>query len=134
VMDTIINAPVTVKIEFVGQDDETPMVPTLPIGTPVDLVYVTEQGKSQTIQAKVGDNLRQTLINNNIEVYQGFGQIMGNCGGAGQCKLCAMDFLESEGWLERSDYEDKKLRKFPNARLSCLNSIQGPAKIQKTKQ
>jgi hypothetical protein len=45
-----------------------------------------------------------------------------------------MTFTESDGWLERSDYEDKKLRKSPNARLGCLNSIQGPVTLQKTQR
>ena len=84
----------------------------------------------------MGDNLRKILLDNGVEVYTGF-QNIGNCGGAGQCGLCAFDLLEgseSEGWLGRSDYEDKKLRRFPQARLTCLNSIQGPATIRKTKQ
>jgi ferredoxin len=61
-------------------------------------------------------------------------QKLGNCGGAGQCTFCAMDFVESQGWLERSDYEDKKLLKNPDARLACLNEIQGPATIRKAKR
>jgi hypothetical protein len=45
-----------------------------------------------------------------------------------------MTFTDGDGWLERSDYEDKKLAKFPAARLSCLNSIQGPATMVKTQR
>jgi hypothetical protein len=47
-----------------------------------------------------------------------------------QCGFCAAEFVESEGWPARSDYEDKKLKKNPNARLTCLNPIQGPATIK----
>jgi hypothetical protein len=45
-----------------------------------------------------------------------------------------VDFIESEGWLERSDYEDGKLKKNPDARLACINEIQGPATIRKAKR
>ena len=78
----------------------------------------------------MGDNLRQTLLDNNVEVYRGLKKKLGNCGGGGQCTFCAVDFVESEGWEPRSEYEDSKIAKWPNARLSCLNNIQGPATIR----
>lgn len=105
----------------------------LKIGTPVIMTVVTSNGDTIPINAKVGDNLRQTLLSNNIEVYQGM-QKLSNCGGAGQCTLCAFDFIDSDGWEERSDYEANRLKKFPSARLTCLNNIQGPATIRKTQR
>ena len=60
----------------------------------------------------------------------GLSQKLGNCGGGGQCGFCAADFVDSEGWEPRSEYEDKKLAKTPNARLTCFNNIQGPATIR----
>jgi ferredoxin len=150
VMDVIARAPSPLRMEFAplqkeadDQDktDDDAGGP-LPVGTPVTLTVLLDGNgrQSLTVEAKVGDNLRKTLLDSGVEVYTGF-QNIGNCGGAGQCGLCAFDLLlldgsgsGSEGWLERSDYEDKKLRRFPQARLTCLNSIQGPATIRKTKQ
>ena len=108
---------------------------SLPVGTPVTLKAVV-QGETTTIQAKVGDNLRNTLLENDIPVYQGLKQTLGNCGGGGQCTFCAFDVLEGGVfWGQRSEYEDKKLAKLgPNARLTCLNNILGPATLQKTQR
>lgn len=135
IMNALVAAPTTVSLTFVV-DRDSGSAPTVDydIGTPVSIVVKQPNGDDLTIQAKVGDNLRQTLLDAGFEVYQGLKQKLGNCGGAGQCTFCAVDFLESDGWLERSDYEDQKLKKFPKARLSCLNNIQGPATIQKTQR
>lgn len=127
VMELLLEAPDPVTIELEQQV-------SFAIGTTV-MITVQQDGQSDlSIPAKVGDNLRQTLLDNGFEVYQGMKQKLGNCGGAGQCTFCAMDFVEQQGWLERSDYEDTKLSKNPKARLACLNNIQGPATIQKAKR
>jgi ferredoxin len=147
VMDAVASAPSPLDIEFGpppphGESGAAaaspPPSPSFPVGTPVTIA-VLGSGKGSgapavaEIRAKVGDNLRRALLDSGVQVYEGF-QNLGNCGGAGQCGYCAVDLVESEGWLERSEYEGKKLRRFPDARLSCLNSIQGPATIRKTKQ
>jgi ferredoxin len=133
VMELMVDAPETVELQlFLVKEKEAPMV--FKEGTTVT-INVLQDGKPDLVMnAKVGDNLRQTLLDNGFEVYQGMKQKLGNCGGAGQCTFCAMDFVESQGWLERSDYEDKKLLKNPDARLACLNEIQGPATIRKAKR
>ena len=141
VMDKIIDAPSPVQIAFEvedgadagGEADEAaeaaaPAEPQFTVGETVTITVI-QDGAETEIQGRVGDNLRKTLLDNNIEVYRGLKQKLGNCGGAGQCTFCACDFVESQGWLERSDYEDGRLAKSPNARLACLNNIQGPAKI-----
>ena len=143
VMDKIIDAPSPVQIAFEVEDgadadagaeaDEAaeaaaPAEPQFAVGETVTITVI-QDGAETEIQGRVGDNLRKTLLDNNIEVYRGLKQKLGNCGGAGQCTFCACDFVESQGWLERSDYEDGRLAKSPNARLACLNNIQGPAKI-----
>jgi ferredoxin len=130
VMDLVVqNESPTIDMEF----QLPPPPPAFSVGTPVT-VTVQRPNDSLTINAAVGDNLRKVLLDNGVEVYQGLQQTLGNCGGAGQCTFCAVDLIESEGWDERSDYEDKRLKRFPSARLACLNSIQGPATIQKTKR
>ena len=127
-------------MELIGATDEPVHLEfqsILPKGTPVSLTLQDDNGQElQQINAKVGDNLRQTLLDNNVEVYVGFKQKGFNCGGAGQCTLCSFDVLDCDkNWLGRSEYEDSKLgAKFPNARLTCLNEIQGPATLRKTKR
>lgn len=133
VMDQIINAPDTVDLEFVVKDGDE--ATAYDVGTEVTIT-VKDDGKDDLIiQAKVGDNLRKVMLDAGFEVYQGMKQKLGNCGGGGQCTFCAVDFLESDGWAERSEYEDKKLERLsPESRLACLNNIQGPATIRKTKR
>lgn len=126
VMDAIIGAPDVVELEF-----EAKAEPDFAVGTVVTVV-AEQNGKDDLVfEAKVGDNLRKALLDNGFEVYQGMKQKLGNCGGGGTCTFCAVDIIESEGWPARSDYEDQKLRKNPQARLACLNPIQGPVKLRK---
>jgi len=130
VMEKIIEAPSPLTIDFEIKE-ETPIAePQFEVGTTVTINVIQEGEADRAIEAKVGDNLRQTLLDNNVEVYRGLKKKLGNCGGGGQCTFCAVDFVESEGWEPRSDYEDGKIGKWPNARLACLNNIQGPATIR----
>jgi len=135
VMEQLIEAPSPLSLDFIVEaTDAAPVeeeVDEFPVGTVVAIKVLGDKGNPETvIEAKVGDNLRTTLQENNIEVYQGLKQKLGNCGGGGQCTFCAAEFVESEGWAERSDYEDQRLAKSPTARLTCLNNIQGPATIR----
>lgn len=126
VMEKIIDAPSPLTIELEMEPE-----PMFEIGTPVTVNVIQEGEPDKAIEAKVGDNLRQTLLDNNVEVYRGLKKKLGNCGGGGQCTYCAVDFVESEGWEPRSKYEDTKLgKKSKTARLACLNNIQGPATIR----
>lgn len=131
VMEAIIEAPSPLTIEFEVQGGVPAEEARLfDVGTLVTINVIQEGKPDLAIEAKVGDNLRQTLLDNNVEVYRGMKKKLGNCGGAGQCTFCAVDFVNSEGWQQRSDYEDKKIGKWPNARLACLNNIQGPATVR----
>jgi ferredoxin len=130
VMDLIVqDESPTIAMEF----QLPPPPPAFPVGTPVTIT-VQRPNDSLTLHAAVGDNLRKVLLDNGVEVYQGLQETLGNCGGAGQCTFCAVDLIESEGWDERFDYENNRLKRFPSARLACLNNIQGPATIRKTKR
>mmetsp|Transcript_8669 Transcript_8669/g.21333 ORF Transcript_8669/g.21333 Transcript_8669/m.21333 type:complete len:246 (-) Transcript_8669:1180-1917(-) len=135
VMDQLIAAPSPLSLDFIVEATEVAPaeeeVDEFPVGTTVAIKVLDDKGNPETIiEAKVGDNLRATLLENDIEVYKGLKQKLGNCGGGGQCTFCAAEFVESEGWAERSDYEDQRLAKAPTARLTCLNNIQGPATIR----
>ena len=139
VMDKIINAPSPVTILFesldegMDTDDDTENGVSYDVGTTVS-IKVLQEGKDTIVieDAKVGDNLRKTLLANNVELYRGLKKKLGNCGGGGQCTFCAVDFVEDEceGWLEKSDYEKTKIPKYPTARLACMNNIMGPATIR----
>jgi ferredoxin len=139
VMDCIINAPTPVNIAFEveGAEEEesaaaAAAVPevSFDIGTAVTIKVIQEGNADKEINAKVGDNLRKTLLDNKVELYRGLKKKLGNCGGGGQCTFCAVDMVETEGWQARSDYENGRIKKFPTARLACLNNIQGPATIR----
>ena len=148
VMETIINAEPTVEIAFAlsrvidddddvyssGDDSST----TYEVGTIVAIqVQQPATGKPDIIlNAKVGDNLRKTLLSNpNIELYRGLKKKLGNCGGGGQCGFCAVEFIDDSGdakvWGTRSEYEAKKIGKngSETQRLACMNNIVGPATI-----
>jgi len=126
VMTKLVDAPSPVSLSFVKKEEK---VAAFAVGTDVK-IKVIDGGKDATINAKVGDNLRQILFDNDFEVYKGLKQKMGNCGGGGQCGFCAVEFVAEEGWEPRSDYEAKKLKNAPRSRLSCLNNVQGPATIK----
>ena len=134
VMEKIMNAPALVEMEFLTtRRRQTKEVEDtgLAVGTSVAVVVQRDGQPDLTINANVGDNLRKTLLDNNVEVYRGFKAKIGNCGGAGQCGFCAVEFIDSEGWAPRTDYETKKIKNTsPNSRLSCMNNIQGPVTVK----
>ncbi|CAB9514992.1 Inherit from NOG: Ferredoxin [Seminavis robusta] len=133
VMEKIINAPSPVELELIvvsGSSDDNEEEDGFALGTPVTVTVQRDGQPDLDIDTKVGDNLRQLLIDNEVEVYRGFKAKIGNCGGGGQCGFCAVEFVDSQGWEPRSEYEDNKIKNSPNSRLSCLNNIQGPVTIK----
>lgn len=154
VMDIIINADTTVDIDFilpspstsepvvVAVDEEEVVVeekevtPAYAVGTSVSIVVQQPQTNKGdiTINAKVGDNLRKTLLSNkDIELYRGMKKKLGNCGGGGQCGFCAVELIDKEEvWGERSDYEATRIGKNGNdkCRLACMNNIVGPCTVR----
>lgn len=134
VMDCIIEAesPVTLDFADLSSDDvvDEQIDDGYEIGTPV-IIKILDNNTEKEVNAKVGDNLRKVLLDNKIELYKGLKKKLGNCGGGGQCTFCAVDFVEQEGWGERSDYENQKIAKYPQSvRLACMNNIQGHATIR----
>jgi ferredoxin len=119
-------SPVNLELEPFSNDDASD---DYPLGTIVPIT-VLEGDKETVVEMRVGDNLRLSLLENGFQVYRSFKSKIGNCGGGGQCTFCAVDFVSDEGWAERSEYEESKLKKLPHARLSCLNNVQGPAAIR----
>lgn len=92
VMEKLIEAPSPVSIEFLSTKEASEEVqPEFEVGTQVT-IEVLEEGKSISIEAKVGDNLRKTLLENEIEVYKGLKQKLGNCGG-GKYSACKSAYI-----------------------------------------
>ncbi len=83
------------------------------------------------IQCKPGDNLRELVIREKLQLY-GLKGILGNCGGVGQCSTC---FVSVEGGSKNSlspltKVEEEKLKNRPdNWRLACQSLIKSSAVI-----
>ena len=83
------------------------------------------------IQCKPGENLRDIVIKEKLQLY-GLKGILGNCGGAGQCSTC---FVSVEGGTKNSlspltTVEEEKLKNRPdNWRLACQTLIKSSAVI-----
>lgn len=132
--DTIVNyliqLPDEKKVQLTFIDPKSVMV-----GPAVITVY-TPDNKEVIINTTKGQNLRKVLLGNKIEVYDMKGKFS-NCGGGGICGTCVVALEKVEGWEERSDFETKKLNKYPdNCRLSCNTVIEGDClvKIQPPRQ
>ena len=150
VMDVIVGAPSPLTVEFelaegtvaaeeaaAETEKSTAASVEYEIGTTVTIQVEQPEKPSITLDAKVGDNLRKTLLaNKDIELYRGLKKKLGNCGGGGQCGFCAVELIDdSEGgvWGERSEYEDTKIGKKAGTeghRLACMNNVVGPATVK----
>merc|ERR1712127_79981 len=117
-------------------DEADAATPSYDVGAPVTITVQQPETKKPdiTLNGKVGDNLRKTLLaNGDIELYRGLKKKLGNCGGGGQCGFCAVELTDDEGvWGERSDYEAQRIGKngSEKCRLACMNNIVGPATVR----
>ena len=83
------------------------------------------------IRCKPGENLRQLIIREKLQLY-GLKGLLGNCNGVGQCSTC---FVSVEGGSKNSlspltAIEEAKLKNRPvNWRLACQSLIMSSAII-----
>ena len=83
------------------------------------------------IQCKPGENLRELVIREKLQLY-GLKGLLGNCSGVGQCSTC---FVSVEGGNKNSlspitSVEEEKLKNRPeNWRLACQTLIKSSAVI-----
>ena len=83
------------------------------------------------IQCKPGENLRELIIKEKLQLY-GLKGLLGNCGGVGQCSTC---YISVEGGTKNSFspitvVEEEKLKNKPdNWRLACQALINSSAII-----
>lgn len=95
------------------------------------MVKVIAQGK--TIECDRSANLRQVLLKNGIDLYNGGSKII-NCHGIGSCGTCA---VLVEGEVSQANWRDKTRRSLPphsptrNLRLACQTLILGDIKVTK---
>ena len=88
-------------------------------------------GEGLDIECKPGENLRELIIKERLQLY-GLKGILGNCGGVGQCSTC---FVSVEGGTKNSlspltPVEEEKLKNRPdNWRLACQTLINSSAVI-----
>jgi ferredoxin len=92
---------------------------------------VTAQGKNFTCET--GANLRQVLLANGVDLYNGNARII-NCMGIGTCGTCA---VEIEGEVSAPNWQDTARRSLPphtpsrNLRLACQTKVLGDITVSK---
>ncbi|OLP20420.1 (2Fe-2S)-binding protein [Leptolyngbya sp. 'hensonii'] len=92
---------------------------------------VTAQGK--TFECEQGANLRQVLLQNGVDLYNGNASTV-NCHGFGTCGTCA---VQVEGEVSAPNWRDKTRRSLPphspaqNRRLACQTQVLGDVRVTK---
>lgn len=92
---------------------------------------VTAQGK--TFECESGSNLRQVLLKNGIELYNGNSKTI-NCRGLGTCGTCA---VVVEGSVSEPQWKEKTRLGLPphssnnNRRLACQTQVLGDVRVTK---
>ena len=95
------------------------------------MVKVVAQGK--TIECERGANLRQVLLESNVNLYNGGAKVI-NCHGIGSCGTCA---VLVEGEVSEVNWRDKARRSLPphsptrHLRLACQTQVLGDVKVTK---
>jgi ferredoxin len=95
------------------------------------MVKVLAQGK--TITCNQGRNLREVLLENGIDLYNG-GSTVINCRGIGTCGTCAVEIV---GEISEATWRDQKRRSLPphsptrNLRLACQTQVLGDISVTK---
>ncbi|MEO1404307.1 MAG: 2Fe-2S iron-sulfur cluster-binding protein [Cyanobacteria bacterium J06635_1] len=92
---------------------------------------ITAQGKN--FECEVGANLRQVLLANGVDLYNGKAKLI-NCRGIGSCGTCA---VQIEGEVSEANWRDRTRRSLPphaadrSLRLACQTQVLGDLQISK---
>lgn len=92
---------------------------------------ITAQGK--TFECETGANLRQVLLDNDIDLYSPKANYV-NCMGIGTCGTCAVAI---EGEVSEVNWRDRARRTLPphtsskNLRLACQTKVLGDIRVTK---
>lgn len=93
----------------------------------------TIQAQGKTFTCEDGANLRQVLLKNGVQVYNGASNTI-NCHGFGTCGTCA---VEVEGAVSEIGMREKTRLSLPphalsqNRRLACQTKVLGDLKVTK---
>ncbi len=91
------------------------------------------QIEGKTLECDRGANLRQVLLDNEADLYNGKAKLI-NCRGIGSCGTCA---VEVEGEVSFPNWRDRTRRSLPphspakNLRLACQTRVLGDVKVTK---
>lgn len=92
---------------------------------------VIAQGK--TIECDRGANLRQVLLKNNVDLYNG-GATMINCRGIGTCGTCAVEIegdVSEMSWREQARLSLPPHSSATQRRLACQVQVLGDVRVTK---
>jgi ferredoxin len=82
----------------------------------------TVQAQGKTIECQRGENLRQVLLQNGIDLHNGGAKVI-NCRGLGTCGTCA---VLVEGEVSLPPHSPTK-----NLRLACQTKVLGDVRVTK---
>lgn len=92
---------------------------------------ITAQGK--TFECAEGANLRQALLKNGIDLYNGGAKVI-NCQGIGTCGTCAVEIegeVSPQGWREKARLSVPPHSAGTTRRLACQTKVLGDIKVTK---
>ncbi|NEO26689.1 MAG: (2Fe-2S)-binding protein [Kamptonema sp. SIO4C4] len=92
---------------------------------------ITAQGKTFTCDR--GANLRQVLLQNQVDVYNGKASAL-NCRGLGTCGTCTVGVegeVSTPSWREKTRLSLPPHKADTNRRLSCQVKVLGDVKVTK---
>lgn len=95
------------------------------------MVKVQAQGK--TVECDRGANLRQVLLKNGIDVYNGGAKVI-NCRGIGTCGTCAVEIageVSDAQWRETARLSVPPHSPASQRRLSCQTRVLGDIQVTK---
>lgn len=95
------------------------------------MIKVQVQGK--TFECDQGANLRQVLLKNGINVYNGNASVI-NCHGLGTCGTCAVEVageVSEPSWREKARLSVPPHSPTSNRRLSCQTQVLGDIQVTK---
>lgn len=93
----------------------------------------TIRAQGKTMECPAGTNLRQVLLQNGVEVYNGAASLI-NCHGLGTCGTCAVQIegaVSEPGWREKSRLSLPPHSPQAGRRLSCQVQVLGDIGVSK---
>lgn len=93
----------------------------------------TIRAQGKTFECETGANLRQVLLQNGIDVYNGKAAVI-NCHGMGTCGTCAVEIegaVSDPSWRETARLSLPPHQASKQRRLSCQTQVLGDVSVTK---